>query len=205
MPKIGKGRGGGGSSGGPALDGEGAIALLVLAAVVLLPIALIVGIGWGLWQLGIIVREKVFGDCLHDRHAVIRSEFDVRVCTECGAWHPLETNPGKCDHLSSKEILEGNAVRACIKCGVVQTSDDNLPIEWQPRETNPGICDHLSSTETLESDIGRIRICPDCGCWRESFFEPWEPANTCPIYKERDDGGKEPILVAPRTDGEPLC
>lgn len=162
MPKIRKDRGGGGgSSWGPALDGEGAIALLVLLAVVLVPIALVIGIGWGLWQLGIIVREKVFGDCLHDRHAERKPEFDVSVCTECGAWQALAM---------PLEEPEG---------------------EWQPRETNPGFCEHYyESTEIFESDQGRVRICVDCGCWRVFLgLGYWQPADTCPVYDDRGGEG----------------
>ena len=73
----------GGGSWGPALDGEGAIGLLIVAGIVLLPIVVIVGIGWLLWKVYLFVLERILRKCRHNAHAVFKPEHSLCFCGEC--------------------------------------------------------------------------------------------------------------------------
>ena len=172
-----KGRRGGGSW-GPALDGEGAIGLLILAGIVLLPIVVIVGIGWLLWQGYLFVLEGMLGKCRHDAHAVYKPEHRLRFCGECGMWQTVEKSQMALDY----SLISGPHM---------------VPIEeleWHPSETRPKYCDHPKPAKIVGNRDDIVGICPDCGCWREHLLtdnkkivtntEYWEPADTLPVgYK----------------------
>ena len=166
-------RGGGGW--GPALDGEGAIALLIVAAIVLLPIAVIVGICWLLWKGYLFVLEGLLGKCRHHAHAVYKPEHRLCFCGECGVWQTVDKSQMALDY----SVISGPRW---------------VPIEeleWHPSETRSKYCDHPKPAQIVETQDDIVGICPDCGCWREHWRtddgriipsrDSWEPADTLPV------------------------
>ena len=162
MPKIRRSGGGGGSSCGPALDGDSAIACAVVLVPLAIAAAVIGGVGWLVYKGYLYVVEKVFGNCQHDWHAYSWELFNIRVCDECDAWQTEDKSP------NSDEIIRG---------------------EWQPSETKPLVCTHFGRPKTFESEEGEIGICRKCGCWSKKLsdydFDYWRSSATCPKVEQR--------------------
>ena len=133
------------SSGGPALDGEGAIALGVLLAIPALAIAIIAGVGWVVYKAGhwvvVKVREIVTRRCWHTRHAESYEFLSIVLCNACemwkpedreeDEWEPATTLPKLCSHYYERE--KHGEITICSNCAAWRRGDE----KWQIPDTNP--------------------------------------------------------------------